>query len=289
MTIHGNLLMVDSSDSQSRGTQCRNLLAFYLDDFHTPIGVVINLLITGLILVSAGIFVAETYPLPAGIQAQLAIADSIILGLLVVEYGLRFWAAPDKLRFVFSLYSLLDLLAIVPFFVGFIDIRFVRIFRWFRILRLFRFLQPRTWFGIISTADGVIFARILFTLFAIIFVYSGLIFQVEHPTNPDTFRNFLDAFYFSAVTMTTVGFGDLTPISEAGRLLTVLMILTGVGLIPYQLGELIKHLVKTANHVAIACPTCHLSLHDEDAQFCKLCGTELYHRSARQETASQAR
>jgi len=75
--------------------------------------------------------------------------------------------------------------------------------------------------------------------------------------------------------MTTVGFGDVTPVSEGGRLITVLMILTGIALIPWQLGDLIKQLVKTANQIQTLCPTCNLSFHDADAQFCKLCGTKL--------------
>ncbi|GGA28414.1 ion channel [Okeania sp. KiyG1] len=82
----------------------------------------------------------------------------------------------------------------------------------------------------------MILTRILFTLFTIIFIFSGLIYQVEHGVNSESFKTFLDAVYFSVVTMTTVGFGDVTPASENGRLLTVLMILTGISLIPSQLG-----------------------------------------------------
>jgi voltage-gated potassium channel len=130
-------------------------------------------------------------------------------------------------------------------------------FRWFRILRLIRFIDLKIYFLHINSEDGVIFARILFTLFTIIFVYSGLIYQVEHPVNTEAFETFLDAFYFSVVTMTTVGFGDVTPISEVGRLLTVLMILTGIAVIPWQLGDLIKQLLKTANEVEKACSGYH--------------------------------
>jgi voltage-gated potassium channel len=101
-----------------------------------------------------------------------------------------------------------------------------------------------------------------------------LIYQVEHPVNPDQFSTFLDAIYFSVATMTTVGFGDITPISEVGRLLTVLMILTGIALIPWQLGDLIKQLVKTSKQIEIRCD-CGLAAHDADARYCKACGNGL--------------
>ena len=112
-------------------------------------------------------------------------------------------------------------------------------------------------------------------LLSIIFVYSGLIYQVEHPVNSKSFKNFLDAIYFSVVTMTTVGFGDITPISETGRLLTLLMILTGILLIPWQVGDLIKQLINTTKQVDKVCSSCGLSVHDTDANFCKICGSKL--------------
>lgn len=250
-------------------------IAFYLEDIETPAGRAINLIITGLVLLSSAIFVAETYAIPTSLRLEMDAVDAAIMIVFAVEYLLRFWCADYKFKYLFSLYSVIDLLAIIPFFLGMVDISYIRILRWFRILRLIRFLEGRTLFGRISTEDSVIYARILYTLFAIIFVYSGLIYQVEHCVNPKVFGTFWDAVYFSVVTMTTVGFGDVTPSSEVGRLMTVLMILTGIALIPWQLGDLIKRLVKTANQVETLCPTCGLSFHDTDAQFCKLCGTKL--------------
>nr|WP_246841490.1 ion transporter [Chroococcidiopsis sp. TS-821] len=253
----------------------KKVIGFYLEDIETPLGRFLNLTITGLVLLSSTIFVAETYSIPAELRIILDRLDSLIIGVFALEYSLRFWCAESKIKYFFSLYSLLDLLAILPFFLGLVDISFIRIFRWFRILRLVRFIQKIVLFERISGEDSVIFARILFTLFAIIFVYSGLIYQVEHPSNSDTFNTFLDAFYFSVVTMTTVGFGDVTPISQLGRLLTVLMILTGIALIPWQVGDLIKQFIKTSRQVQTVCPTCQLSLHDTDARYCKICGTKL--------------
>jgi len=248
---------------------------FYLTDLETTVGKIISLTIAALIFISSGIFVAETYDLPGYIRLQLDLVDKVILGIFALEYGLRLWSAKDKIKYIFSLYGIIDLMAILPFFIGVVDISFIRLLRWFRILRLIRFIDRKFPNSQISNEDSAIFIRILFTLFAIVFVFSGLIYQVEHPVNSQVFRTFFDAFYFSIVTMTTVGFGDVTPTSGLGRLLTALMILTGIALIPWQIGDLIKRFVKTANQVETVCSVCGLSFHDLDARFCKKCGTRL--------------
>ncbi|MGK7902234.1 MAG: ion transporter [Hormoscilla sp.] len=252
----------------------REKVAFYLA-VETPAGRVVNLIITGLVLLSSVIFVIETYRIPPELLLTLKAINTLIIICFAVEYLLRLWCAEQKVKYLLSIYSLIDLVVILPFFLGVIDVSFILIFRWLRILHLMRFITSKTWLGIINQEDGVILARILFTLFAIIFIYSGLIYQVEHAVNSEAFRTFFDAVYFSIVTMTTVGFGDITPVSEGGRWMTLFMIVTGIALIPWQVGDLIKHLVKTANHIEMPCPGCGLYFHDADAKFCKHCGTKL--------------
>ena len=259
----------------------RQKISFYLDDLATPIGKSINIAIALLVLASASSFVAQTYPIAEITRHRLTLLDDLILGVFVLEYFLRLWCAEQKLKYLFSLYAIVDLLAVLPFFLGAIDVTFIRLLRWFRILRLIRLVESRSLFAN-KTEDIAILLRILFTLFAIVFVFSGLIYQIEHLSNPKL-NNFLDAFYFSIFTMTTVGYGDVMPISDAGKLTTVLMVLTGIALIPVQLGELFKRLVKTANQSdrqnditkEIICSGCGLSFHDTDARFCKACGTKL--------------
>ena len=253
----------------------REKIAFYLEDTETTLGLSINLIVLGLILLSLGIFVAHTYPLSPQVASVCHVLDLIILVVFTIEYFLRFWSANDKRKFFLSLFSLIDLIAILPLLLGVIDFRFIRIFRWFRILRIIRFWRLETKLFGIQTEDGIIFARIFLTLFSLIFVYSGLIYEVEHEINGKGLKNFFDAFYFVVVTMTTVGYGDVTPLSEAGRAMTLLMILTGVLFIPWQLSELIKQVLKTVNLVEKKCLYCNLSRHDPDAKFCKKCGNKL--------------
>ena len=253
----------------------REKIAHYFEDVETPEGIALNGAILGLILLSMGIFVAETYSLTESLKIWLHDIDIVILIIFSIEYLIRFWYAESKLTFFFSFFSIVDLLAILPLFLGWLDLRFIRILRWFRLLRLFRFFKFEVSLFKIPSEDGVIFARIILTLFAIVFVYSGLIYQVEHQVNSQHFRNFFDALYFAVVTMTTVGFGDLIPLSEAGRVVTLLMILTGILVIPWQVGDLVKQFIKTINKTNISCPNCQLTFHDRDANFCKICGTKL--------------
>ncbi len=250
-------------------------ISLYLEDIENPIGKVVNLLITGLVLVSTGIFIAETYPLDPALRSLVSKIDFIILSIFAIEYILRWIAAPDKIKYLFSFYSLIDLIAIFPVLTGLVDFSFVRILRWFRILRLIRLIEGKALLGNLDREDSSIVTRILFTIFSIVFIYSGLIYQVEHLVNPKDFGTFFDAVYFAVVTMTTVGFGDITPISQAGKMMTVLMILTGISLIPWQLGDLIKQVAKSSNKVDTVCSKCQLSSHDLDASFCKRCGVRI--------------
>ena len=253
----------------------RQKIGFYLKDTDTTIGLSLNLGILGLILLSSVIFVILTYPISQQLKANLEIADFIVLILFTLEYILRLFSAENPRKFLFSFFGIIDLIAIAPLFLGWTDIRFIRIFRWFRILRIVRFWKIEKKILGFKTEDSITFVRIFLTLFTLIFVYAGLIYQVEHQVNSDRLKNFFDAFYFVVVTMTTVGYGDVTPLSEAGRFMTVLMIFTGVLLIPWQLSELVAQVVKTSSFVEQECSSCGLSRHDPDALFCKICGTKL--------------
>lgn len=253
----------------------KETIAAYLDDTNRETGGWVTGAIAFLIVVSSIIFVLETYAIAPQWQQVLNTLDWTILGIFTVEYLLRLWTAERWWQYVFSPYGVVDLVAIFPFLLGFLDMRSVRLLRWLRILRLARFLSDRAIVGRFTAADTLAVVRIVFTLIAIVFIYAGIIFQVEQRTHPETFKSFLDAAYFAVVTMTTVGYGDITPVSDAGRLFTILMILTGIALIPTQLGDLIRRILKVSRSVQVPCPGCRWSVHEPDARYCKRCGTEL--------------
>ncbi|MEB3230781.1 MAG: ion transporter [Leptolyngbyaceae bacterium] len=269
--------MLDSQEPSATDetvTSLRSKVARILDDVTTPVGQCINVAIALMTTLSAVIFIAETYPIPASICHNLTLINNVILCLFGIEYGLRLWCAEDKWRYSTSFYAIIDLIAILPSFLGLFNLSYLLILRWFRILKLIRFISNEAASGYLSSEDTVILTRILFTLFAIVFIYSGMIYQAEHTINPHL-HTFLDASYFAIATMTTVGFGDITPVSEGGRLLTILMIWNGIVLIPWQIGDLVKRLVKSATKVETLCHACGTSFHDEDAQFCRVCGAKL--------------
>jgi voltage-gated potassium channel len=262
-------------ESSSHLSPLQQRASIILDGLETPASRWINGIIAVSILLSAVTFVIETFPIDEELRSLLTLGNRSLAAVFAVEYVVRLWCAERKLRYIFSLYSVIDAIAIAPLLLGVWDVRFLRLLRWFRVLRLVRFLDRRYIPQWLAADDRLIITRILFTLFSIVFIYSGLIYQVEHPKNPEVIENFLDAFYFAVVTMTTVGYGDITPVSKAGKLVTVLMILSGIAVIPWQISDLIKSFVNTNDKIRNACDRCGLIFHDPDASYCRRCGASL--------------
>lgn len=249
---------------------------FYFENVETLPGTIIDSIIIALILISSAIYVALTHPLPEFLISILEIADSAIILVFTLEYLLRFWIAKKKIKHIFSIYSIIDLVVILPFYLGLAGLGFIRILRVFRILRLLRFIKRRHLVARVENEDVYTLLSISFTLFSLIFVSSGLIYFTEHQANPEVVATFFDAVYFSVVTMSTVGFGDIAPISTAGRVVTIIMIASAIILIPWQISVFLKRLIRTASKIKVTCQKCGLQHHDKDASHCKDCGHTLF-------------
>ncbi|MFC1562702.1 potassium channel family protein, partial [candidate division KSB1 bacterium] len=208
-------------------------------------------------------------------EMYFRVIEVIAATLFSIEYILRFWTAKKRLKYVFSLMSFIDILAILPSAFAYGDFRFLRVFRVFRIFRFTRFFEHHNFFFGEITRTHLHISRIAFVIIAIIFVDAGLIYNIERDANPEMFSSFFDAVYFSIVTITTTGFGDITPISFYGKLATIFIIILGIILIPWEVGNLIKEAI-IGNKKQIVCQKCGLKSHDKDAVHCKHCGSIIY-------------
>ncbi len=259
----------------------REKIQFYLIDCKSIPGKIIDVAIIFLNVLVCILFVIETYPISDATRTFLRNTETTIVTLFIIEYIARLYGSRNRIKHIFNIFSLIDLAAILPilfiFFPGAapLKIGFIRVIR---ILRIFRFLRftadPIFFFGTISSRILKII-RLLFTILIIFFVSSGLFWFVEHSANPEI-KNFGDAFYFSVVSLTTVGFGDITPHTDGGRWVTVLMILSGIILIPWQVGQIVKEWIGLSAKKEATCRQCGLKYHDKDASHCKACGHVIY-------------
>ena len=177
-----------------------------------------------------------------------------------IEYLLRLWsvaeAKPDnttwrqRWQWLKSPSALIDLVAIVPAFLNFfvtIDLRFLRILRLFRILKLTRyFASMRILLVVISKEKGS-FQAVIFILIIMIVTASSGIYLVENHAQPEEFESIPKAMWWAVVTLTTVGYGDVTPITNAGKILGAIITILGVGLAALPAGILATGLANELN------------------------------------------
>ena len=265
-------------------SKLKKLLHLHLDNYGSKHGIRIEGTLFFLNFLAIALFIIETHH-PTGLFLTiLTISEIVLISIFIIEYAVRLWVAKNKVKHFFSLYGMIDLLSILPILVHFANLSFFRIFRILRLFRMLRILRfqrifksKETMFGRLSDSQLIII-RLVLSVFTIVLISSGLILTVESKVNPEKVGTIWDAMYFSIVTLATVGYGDITPITPLGKIVTTLMILSGVALIPWQVGKLIKVMILEAAKTKITCPKCGLEDHDKDSFYCRLCGTKLKKR-----------
>jgi voltage-gated potassium channel len=203
-----------------------------------------------LILASLAAFCAETLPgLSARAQFWLYVAEVVTVSLFTIEYGLRILASDRPLRFIFSFYGLVDLAAILPFYLALgVDLRTVRVLRLFRIFRVFKLLRYTE--AIERFREALIGIKEELVVFAvatvmIVFLSSVGIWHFEHEAQPEKFASVFHCMWWSIVTLTTVGYGDVYPVTVGGKIFTSGLLLVGLGIVAVPTGLLAAALTKT--------------------------------------------
>lgn len=270
------------ADPPSTDDGLRRRVRFYLLDHETSLGKAIDVALLALNLVFIAVYAAQTYPLSPGTRTALWRLEVAIGVVFAVEYALRLYGAADRLAEFFNGYTMVDLLAILPTFLLLlvpvavipINVGFLRVLRVVRVLRFYRFTDDAEFFFGTVDDNTLRAMKLLLTVLVLFFLSAGLFYSAEVRANPGV-STFGDAFYYVVVTITTVGFGDITPVTVAGRWVTVGAILAGIIVIPWQAGKIVREW-RSKEQVNVTCRNCGLSYHDPDASHCKACGHVIY-------------
>jgi voltage-gated potassium channel len=221
-----------------------------VEDTDTRAGKIFDLTIESLILVSLVGFCLETLPnLSKETQFWLYAVEVVIVSVFTIEYGLRILVADNRWRFIFSFYGLIDLLAILPFYVSTgVDLRAVRAFRLFRVFRMFKFLRytkaiQRYKRAFIEIREELVLYAIAAAI--VLFLSSVGIYYFECETQPEQFGSMFHCLWWAIVTLTTVGYGDVVPVTVGGRIFTFFVLLLGIGTVAVPTGLMASALTRT--------------------------------------------
>lgn len=181
--------------------------------------------------------------------AILEIFEIITVLIFTIEYLLRVFVADKKLKFIFSFYGLVDLIAILPFYIAVgLDLRSIRIFRLLRIIRMMKFTRYNDAINRLVEAFHSIKAElVVFVMITLCVLYVAAlgIYYFENPAQPDKYVSVFHSLWWSVATLTTVGYGDVYPITLGGRIFTFVILMIGLGLISVPTGLIASALTKT--------------------------------------------
>lgn len=211
---------------------------------------IFSLFIQFLILLSIVTFSIETIPnLKPQTKHILESIEMFCVIIFTIEYVLRMYVTDKKAKFIFSFFGIIDLLAILPFYLSFgVDLRSLRALRFlrlFRILKLARYNKAIKHFTqAIKIAKEEILLFLFITLILIYFSAVG-IYYFENQAQPEHFSSIFDSLWWSIITLTTVGYGDVYPITVGGRVFTFFILMIGLGIVAIPTGIISSALTKS--------------------------------------------
>jgi len=200
-----------------------------------------------------------------------------------VEYFLRIYSIGKPLKYIFSFFGIVDLLAILPTYAGlfFPTTRYFSVIRILRMLRVFRVLKFAQYLG---AAESLLLALkssrkkitiFIFTVLTLVVILGSVMYIIEGEKNG--FTSIPRSIYWAIVTLTTVGYGDISPQTELGQTLAAFIMILGYGIIAVPTGIVTSEMTKGKYKLVStqACKECSMEGHDGDANFCKYCGAKL--------------
>ena len=202
-----------------------------------------------LIAISIVTLTSETLPdLPHFVNNVLEISEIVITVLFTIEYLVRVAASPKKRDYVFSFYGIIDLIAILPFYISLgVDLRAVRVFRLFRLVRVLKMtrysLAMERFAKAFSYAKEEVIIFIVATIIVLFLAAVGM-YYFEHAAQPDAFQSIFDSLWWAIATLTTVGYGDIYPVTVGGKIFTFIILMCGLGIVAVPAGLIASALSK---------------------------------------------
>lgn len=250
----------------------------------TPAGRAFDVALIVAILGSVITVVADSMNgLSASTYAVLYVLEWTFTLLFTVEYAARLWCTENRRAYALSFFGIVDLLATLPTYLSIVFpggrflalVRVLRVLRVFRILKLTQYVSEANVLAKALQASRFKIIVFLFTVMVVVTVVGSLMFLIEGPASG--FTNIPVSMYWAIVTLTTVGYGDISPVTATGRLLASVLMILGYGIIAVPTGIVTMELQRAARTPAAArrCAACGLVGHDADARHCKGCGAVL--------------
>ncbi|MFA9389812.1 MAG: ion transporter [Prolixibacteraceae bacterium] len=237
-----------------------------------------------LILLSVIVIILESIPEINTVHNKiLRVFNIFSIIVFTIEYSLRLYVSDlthpadsrikSALRFIFSLHGLIDLLAIIPFYLPMLikmDLRFLRILRlvrFLRILKVNRYNNSLNIIGAVIREKKSELAVTGFVTFLILLLASFLMYYVEGEKQPEQFPNILASFWWAIATLTTVGYGDVYPITALGKVISGFIALLGIGLVALPTGLISAGFMskiekRNQNDIEKTCPHCGKPIHE---------------------------
>lgn len=263
----------------------RQRLQEIIYESNTPAGKAFDVALLAAILASTIIVMLDSV---AGWHARHGhfafVAEWAFTVLFTIEYLLRLISIRKPWKYVISPLGLIDLLAIIPSYLSFflpgaqslLVFRSLRLLRVFRIFKLTRFLTEMEFLTGALRASLRKISIFMLTVITLVVVLGSVMYLVERRQNG--FTSIPESIYWAVVTITTVGYGDISPVTPVGKAVAAVMMLIGYGIIAVPTGIITTEIAaatRSRKHSAEACPACGREGHDGDAAYCKYCGAHL--------------
>jgi voltage-gated potassium channel len=264
-------------------TALQEKLYIIIFEADTPAGKAFDILLIISILANTVVIMAESV---ASIRSNHPVLLNVLVWLFVaifsVEYLLRVWVSRNRKEYIFSFFGIVDLSAILPVYLSvlFPQALFLTVVRVFRLLRLFSILKMSRYIeesGNLLRALKASRPKIIVFLFTILFIVvmvGSLMYIIEGPENG--FTNIPESMYWAVVTVSTVGYGDISPQTTPGKILSSILMIIAYGIIAVPTGIVTYELAQTQllDRVTKVCPKCSKEATASEDSYCSNCGTE---------------